>query len=245
MHGAASFPSRFYPFDALYPPILPSALAVKHLRSLAYRRNGRFLWPKGRGPIEVARTGRGSRSSWRPPRPHFGHHAKMPTNIRIREVHLAPVGSQQPTKVPVRFPNCIAAFAVRRVRSGRLLAGNTTGDVLSPVAQKRNGFEVHSLDDESCRPDTGWKAAVTMDSKNFTPADAVAFRLDFACWLGMLRQRDRRIVEALAVGERTGKVARRYRVTPSRISHLRREFQESWERFVDEIPEAQSAVAAT
>ena len=144
-------------------------------------------------------------------------------------------------KDPTEFPHCIADFAARRVRSGRWFAGHSSRDVLSQRAQMQHCFEVHSLDDESCDPTTGWKAAVTQDSKHSSPADTVAFRLDFECWLGMLPQRDRRVAESLAVGDRTGEVARRYQVTPSRISHLRREIHESWERFECEANDGATA----
>ena len=139
-------------------------------------------------------------------------------------------------KDPASFPTCIAAFAVKRVRSGRLLAGTSTHEVLSPAVQQRNGFEVHSLDDESRDPDTGWKAAVTQDSKHATPADTVAFRLDFDRWLGGLPRRDRSIGEALLVGDRPGLVAMRFSLSPSMISKLRWKFRQSWEGFQGTVP---------
>ena len=134
-------------------------------------------------------------------------------------------------KSPANFPTYIAAYAVKRVRSGRLLAGKNSRDVLAPATQQRNGFEVHSLDDESCTPDAGWKAAVAQDTKNFTPADAVAFRLDFDRWMKSLKQRDREIGERLAVGDRPGQVARKFKLSPSGVSKTRRRMQRRWEQF--------------
>ena len=139
-------------------------------------------------------------------------------------------------KDPAGFPTYIAAFAVKRVRSGRLLAGNNSRDVLAPVTQQRHGFDVHSLDDESCDSDAGWKAAVALDSKNFTPADAVAFRLDFDRWLNGLPSRDRAVSERLAVGDRPGQVATRFSVSPSMVSKLRYRLRRSWEMFQNVTP---------
>ena len=146
-------------------------------------------------------------------------------------------------KDPTSFPHCLADLAVRRVRSGRRFAGHNSRDVMSQRAQMRHGFEVHSLDDESCDASTGWKAAVTEDSRHSSPADTVCFRLDFDCWLGRLRQRDRRIAESLAVGNRTGEVACAFNVTPSGISHLRNRLRQSWEEFEGEAAACDSAVA--
>ena len=53
-----------------------------------------------------------------------------------------------------------------------------------------------------------------------------------------LSARDRRIVEDLAIGERTGTVAVKYGVSPSRISQMRRQLQESWEAFIGDTEES-------
>ena len=149
------------------------------------------------------------------------------------QIYVQAVGSN---KDPASFPIYIAAFAVKRVRSGRLLAGKNSRDVLAPVTQQRNGFDVRSLDDESCDSDTGWKAAVAQDTKNFTPADAVAFRLDFDRWVNSLKQRDREIGERLAVGDRPGQVARKFKLSPSGVSKTRRRMQRRWEQFQNAGP---------
>ena len=147
-------------------------------------------------------------------------------------------------KDPTGFPTYIAAFAVRRVRSERLLAGPNTRDVLSPVTQQRNGFEVHSLDDESCDEATGWKAAASVDTRRWPVPDVVAFRVDFERWLNGLSHRVRSITERLTVGDRTGEVARQFRVSPSRISQLRKELQQSWDEFQGESAVDDNAAAA-
>jgi hypothetical protein len=62
-------------------------------------------------------------------------------------------------------------------------------------------------------------------------ADQVIFRLDFPSWLGTLSQRNRELVEDVALGEKTQKLAQKYRLTQGRISQMRRYFEQDWSRF--------------
>jgi hypothetical protein len=72
-----------------------------------------------------------------------------------------------------------------------------------------------------------------------------ASRIDFAAWLGMLSARRRKIAQVLAMGESTSAVARRFRVSPARISQIRRELHQIWQRFQgEELPSARQAVPA-
>ena len=80
-----------------------------------------------------------------------------------------------------------------------------------------------------------------MENDRTPVADQVAFRIDFPAWLNGLSARDRQIVDELAVGERPGDVARRFRVSPARISQLRSELRHSWEGFTgDEMVAAKA-----
>ena len=72
--------------------------------------------------------------------------------------------------------------------------------------------------------------AVVEDHRTPVP-DQVAFRCDFPSWLHSLPVRNRRIARALSVGHTTGEVAKRFNVSPGRISQLRQEFQRAWEEF--------------
>jgi hypothetical protein len=86
----------------------------------------------------------------------------------------------------------------------------------------------------------GWKDAWLRVAGSRTPVpDQVAFRCDFPAWLDRLPRRNRRIAEALSLGHTTGDVAKRFRVSPGRISQLRREMHKSWYEFHGE------SVAAT
>jgi hypothetical protein len=145
----------------------------------------------------------------------------------VAHAMIAIIGLVDRGKEPRLFPGQIAHFAVLRVKTGRLVAGQSANDVLSPMAQQLGGFEKHSLDDNSCDPDTGWKAAATTDTRTWPVPDVVSFRVDFEEWLNGIGRRDRRIMEHLAVGDRPGEVARKFGLSPSGISKMRERLRQS------------------
>jgi DNA-binding NarL/FixJ family response regulator len=77
--------------------------------------------------------------------------------------------------------------------------------------------------------------------------DQAAFRIDWPAWLNSRTDRDRRILNAMATGERTQNLARKFKISPARISQLRRECHADWLRFcgegANESIEAQVATA--
>ena len=75
------------------------------------------------------------------------------------------------------------------------------------------------------------------DNSVTPPPDAAAFRIDFPRWLDGLPDRDRQLVERLMVGERTLAMAKRFRISPARVSQLRRELCRDYSRFHGECPE--------
>jgi hypothetical protein len=83
-----------------------------------------------------------------------------------------------------------------------------------------------------------------VDDKRATPADTAASRIDFAAWLDRLSARRRKIAQVLATGESTSAAARRFRVSP-RISQIRRELHQVWQRYQgEELLPARQAVPA-
>ena len=56
----------------------------------------------------------------------------------------------------------------------------------------------------------------------------------WASGFGDVRPRQRRIAQALAIGERTKDVAKRFKLSPGRIAQLRAEFREAWLAFQGE-----------
>jgi hypothetical protein len=143
-------------------------------------------------------------------------------------------------KDATRFPTALATYAARAVKSGRHLPGqDRANDVLSPLAQRRHHFFVERLPNFSTLSGCPLEEALHDNTVSPVP-DQVVFRLDFPAWLGTLSQRNRALVEDMALGEQTQKLAQKYGVTQGRISQMRRYFEHDWSRFgadpCDSIP---------
>ena len=140
----------------------------------------------------------------------------------------------QREKLDIAYPTALTRFAVAQIHDGRRVGNRlNVRDVLSPYAQQEKSIRVERLDrfDEK---DNEWVEAVVEDHRTPVP-DQVVFRCDFPIWLESLPRRNRRIALALAIGHTTGQVAKRFRVSPGRISQLRREMQRSWQEFQGEM----------
>jgi DNA-directed RNA polymerase specialized sigma24 family protein len=125
----------------------------------------------------------------------------------------------------------LASFASRHVKAGRRLCGtDPSDDVLSRPAQRRHSFEVERLEDRGSYEEPEWQEALT-DNTVTPPPDAAAFRIDFPRWLAGQAERDRRLIGEMAMGESTSRLARRFGVSPGRVSQKRREYQKDWARF--------------
>src|ERR1700722_2007723 len=103
-------------------------------------------------------------------------------------------------------------------------------DVMNGHTQYRQGFVVEKLPDFSSLSANPLEEALA-DNTRTPPPDAAAFRVDFPRWLQSLPQRDRRMAKELMVGERTVAMAQRHRMSPARVSQLRRELCDEWARF--------------
>jgi hypothetical protein len=157
-------------------------------------------------------------------------------------------------KDPARFPAAFAALAARAAASGRRLSGQERArDVLSPLAQRRHGFRVEPLPTSPRVPHEALHGSPRrqrnqdafeerLQDNTQTPVpEQAAFRLDFRAWRVMLSPRQRRLVRAMIRGERTGELARRFKVTPARVSQLRAEFRRSWLHYCGEAAAAHRA----
>jgi len=133
-------------------------------------------------------------------------------------------------KADIAYPTPLTQFAIRQVCSGRRVGTKLNiHDVSSTHCQKRKGIKMYRLD-QYHKSDGVWME-VLVEDRNAGPADTAAIRMDFTHWLGTLPVPLRKVATILSSGETTGKTARKCRVSSSRISHLRRELMESWERF--------------
>ncbi len=132
-------------------------------------------------------------------------------------------------KTDVAYPSALARFAVAQYRAGRRVGNSlNVNDVMSCYAQRNRGLRVERLD----WPDAeeGWKE-ILVEDRACTPAELAASRIDFDDWLGRLSAKRRRIAKRLALGETTQRVAQRFRLSPGRISQLRRELNADWLAF--------------
>ena len=131
----------------------------------------------------------------------------------------------------------IANNAIRYVRNGRRVGNTTCGRGAMDVfrkAQKARDFKVVSLDSkDQFIPGSlvgTWKEWLARDHR-VGPADAAAFRVDFAAWLTGLPRRKRQIAELLAEGHEPGLVARLVGVSPARVTQVRHALEASWRAF--------------
>lgn len=134
----------------------------------------------------------------------------------------------------------IAANSCRAVKNGRSVGaeracGRGAMDALDPRALRRLGLRVFPIEEMAADPTGSWADWLGARGR-YGPADAAAFRVDFAAWLGDLPARKRRMAELLAEGLGTGEVARRLAVTPAAISQARTWLDRSWGQFQGEAP---------
>jgi hypothetical protein len=144
-------------------------------------------------------------------------------------------------KDPLEFPMALARRAAQAVHNGRRLCGQEKiKDVLSPRAQQQHNFTVVSLPEGSSLYGNVFDEAL-IDNTQAPVPDQVAFRIDFPAWRLTRCDRDRRVIDDLMRGERTLDVADRHGLTPGRVSQLRRDFQQDWDRFCgpDDLPAAE------
>ncbi len=133
----------------------------------------------------------------------------------------------------VVYPTPLAQYAIKQVRAGRRVGSKlNVRDVSSEYAQREKRFTVERLDRFDERKGE-WREVVVEDRK-VGPADTAAARLDISDWLATLPKHKRRVAETLASGETTKATARKFSVSPGRISQLRRELELTWQEFQGE-----------
>jgi len=168
--------------------------------------------------------------------------AEVVANAMVAYVRLIERGRQD-----VAFATPLANFAIAQYHDGRRVGAQLNVlDVTSAHCQVRKGVVIERLDcwdrEESC-----WQE-VLVEDRTCTPAELAASRIDFVAWLATLSSRDRKIATLLASGCGTSEVAEKVGLSWARISQMRRELKESWEKFHgphdDEPAEGALSVAA-
>jgi hypothetical protein len=138
-------------------------------------------------------------------------------------------------KADLAYPTPLTRYGIAQYRAGRRVGNrSSTRDVYSPAAQRKHCLTVERLDhfDED---EQTWEE-VLVEDHHATPADVAAMRIDFAAWLRRLPRRIRRIALHLAAGHRTRDTARTFKLSPARISQLRRWLRSDWETFQGQRP---------
>ena len=137
-------------------------------------------------------------------------------------------------KLSIAYPTVLARYGVAQYHDGRRVGTQTnTRDVSSPAARRKHGITVESFDGHNDH-DHRWQAA-TVEDRTSGPAEVASFRIDFDAWLRSLTRRDRRLASDLAIGETTSAAAKTHRISPGRVSQLRRELAKAWEQFHGEV----------
>src|SRR5262249_4397288 len=113
------------------------------------------------------------------------------------------------------FVSALATYAARAVNSGRRVCGHERKkDVLSPLAQRLQGFAVEALPQATTASHEllygsphGQERLDAFeerlrDNTQTPPDEQAAFRIDFPAWRRTRSERDRRVLDALMRGER-------------------------------------------
>ncbi len=142
-------------------------------------------------------------------------------------------------RADIGYATPLAMFAVKQVKSGRRFGTKlNVRDISSEYAQMTKKITIQRLDRYDNQADM-WRS-VLVEDRHAGPAEIAATRIDFAAWLRSLSSRQRRMAMFLACGETTGAAARRFRVSPSRVSQIRKYLRKTWETFVGETPAVRS-----
>jgi hypothetical protein len=142
------------------------------------------------------------------------------------------------------FFSPILNFAIKRYRDGRRFTGYNSTDIHSEETQRLGRSNLHQLsvfDDEHKTQNLDTREF--MEDRRVNVADTVQFMIDFEDWHYRQSSRDQEIINDLAMGETTNAVAKKCGVSASLISIKRKDFANSWKRFIDP-PEAEVAVPA-
>jgi hypothetical protein len=180
---------------------------------------------------------------------HLGPHRKADAIQEMRALAwMWFVRLHQRGKNPADFVTTFSTLLARAVNSGRRLAGMAKAkDVMNPLTQRRHGFKVEPLH-ASTRVSHVELYGATLGQRRLdafeerlrdntiTPvADQVQFRIDWPAWLKTLTGRERRLIRAMGLNERTLDLSRQFGLSPARISQLRREFFLDWHRFLGDL----------
>ena len=153
------------------------------------------------------------------------------------------VGLVQTGREALAYASPLAAFGIKHVKIGRKEGTKLNcKDVSSEYARLKKGVVMERLDRYD-RDTQSW-LEILVEDRHAGPAETAIARIDIGEWSRSLPPRDRKIARFLSVGHTTGQAARRFKLSPGRISQKRREYLESWQAFQGEGPHTDHDVAA-
>jgi hypothetical protein len=124
---------------------------------------------------------------------------------------LAYVRFHEQSREEVATPSSLAWYSSRQVKRGRPAGGRMNGkEPLSRYAQIGNGIQIE-------RQPSDWIDAIVQD-RRAPVADQVAAKIDVGAWFATLTKRMKEIAKDLAFSCSTSEVAKKYGVTPGRVS---------------------------
>ena len=140
-------------------------------------------------------------------------------------------------KANTAYATPLANFAIRQAIAGRRVGSRSRiCDVTSPFACSARGILVERLDSEQAALRTA-----LVEDRRAGPADIAAARIDLAAWFRAMPEGHRRIAQALAIGETTSQVARRFNLSSARISQIRGLLKASWGAFQGEVEQCSAS----
>jgi len=161
---------------------------------------------------------------------HFAPHERQEAAQAIlANAALAFARLAELDRLHLAYPKPLVRYGLKQFHAGRLIGSRiNSNDVGSKSCQRKHGCCAEPLET--------WQASL-VESRGMTPADIAALRIDFGDWFASLSARNQRLASELARGESTSVVAKMFRISAGRVSQLRRELYESWQRFIGDVPE--------
>ncbi len=165
--------------------------------------------------------------------------AEVVANVFAAYARLAELGKED-----LAYATPLARYAIRRYYDGRCVGSKfNSRDVSSKRCQRLQNIKMKSF--HRFDPDDGRWREIVVEDRRATPADVAMTRIDFAAWLATLTPRERSIAMKLAVGERTGTVAKLFGVSAGRVSQMRGELCQAWKVFVGDLVVDEVAATST
>jgi DNA-directed RNA polymerase specialized sigma24 family protein len=133
-------------------------------------------------------------------------------------------------KDPTRFVNALVKFSTLGVLAGRRVGNPMASSDVYSNSRRRNGISMVPISE--CEASNAQILTDLLPARSGTSVpDQAAFRVDFPAWLRRLAPLRRRVVLMLAEGYGTGEVAAGMAVTSGRVSQVRRELEDDWQRY--------------